>query len=318
MSEKIKLNELDKVEILSLMDNYIDFMVRDNSNTVKRVGMVKDGIVNNSIFAEHGFSAIIKTEANAQSRSMLFDFGFSAEGAAYNAKKLGIDMTVIEEMALSHGHSDHTGSIAALTLLIGKKGIRLVAHPQAFVSSRYLKVGKDFKIKIPLLSKEKLQKEGIKVEEAAEPVSLLGGNVLFLSEIPRLTDFEKGMPNAYYAENGVEKIDTLPDDTSLVMNLKGRGLIILSGCAHAGIINTVYHARKVTGIDSVHAVMGGFHLSGPHFEPLIEKVIAAFKEINPHYIIPTHCTGRKAINAIEKEFPGKFLLNMSGTTLTFN
>lgn len=313
----VKLNELDKVEIISLMDNYIDCMAMDNTNIVKRVGMVKDGVANNAIYAEHGFSAIVKTEANSQSRSMLFDFGFSAEGAASNAQKLGIDMSVIEEMALSHGHSDHIGSITALTKLIGKKEIRLVAHPRAFVSTRYVKVGKDFKIKFPLLSKEKLLAEGIKVEEAAEPVILSGGNVLFLSEIPRITDFEKGMPNSYYEENGVENIDTLPDDTSLVMNLKGKGLIILSGCAHAGIINTVYHARKVTGIDKVHAVMGGFHLSGPHFEPLIAKVIAVFKEINPHYIIPTHCTGRKAINAMEKEFPEKFLLNMSGTTLTF-
>ena len=317
MEEKIKLNELDKVEILSLIDNYIDAMAMDNSKIVKRVGMVKDGIANNSIFAEHGFSAIIKTVVNAQSRSMLFDFGFSAEGAVSNAKKLGIDMTAIEEMALSHGHSDHIGSISALTKLIGRKEIRLVVHPHVF-ASRYVKVGKDFRIDFPLLSKEKLEKTGIKVQEAAKPIALLGGSVLFLSEIPRITDFEKGMPNSYYTENGVENNDTLPDDTSLVMNLKGKGLIILSGCAHAGIINTVYHARKVTGINSVYAVMGGFHLSGPHFEPLIGKVIAAFKEINPHYIIPTHCTGRKAINEIEKEFPEKFLLNMSGTTLTFS
>jgi 7,8-dihydropterin-6-yl-methyl-4-(beta-D-ribofuranosyl)aminobenzene 5'-phosphate synthase len=96
--------------------------------------------------------------------------------------------------------------------LIGTKGIRLVAHPHAFVS-RYLKIGKDFKIDIPVLSKEKLKDIGIKVEEAAKPLSMLGGNVLFLSEVPRITDFEKGMPNAYCIEKGVEKIDMLPDDT---------------------------------------------------------------------------------------------------------
>jgi 7,8-dihydropterin-6-yl-methyl-4-(beta-D-ribofuranosyl)aminobenzene 5'-phosphate synthase len=100
MEQKTKLNELDKVEILSLMDNYIDAMSMDNTTIVKRVGLVKDGVVNNSIFAEHGFSAIIKTQVNTKSRSMLFDFGFSVEGAASNAKKLGIDMTTIEEMAL--------------------------------------------------------------------------------------------------------------------------------------------------------------------------------------------------------------------------
>jgi len=145
----------------------------------------------------------------------------------------------------------------------------------------------------------------------------LDGNVLYLGEIPRITDFEKGTPNAYYEENGKEKFDQNLDDTSLVMNLKGKGLVILSGCAHAGIINTVQHARKVTGMDKVHVVMGGFHLTGPNFEPIIGRVIKELRQINPDYIIPTHCTGRNATNAIEKELPQKFLLNMSGTKLTF-
>ena len=101
------------------------------------------------------------------------------------------------------------------------------------------------------------------------------------------------------------------------MHLKGKGLVVLSGCAHAGIVNTVNYAREVTGIDKVHTVMGGFHLSGVLFEGIIDRTVAEMKKINPDFIIPCHCTGRKAIMEFEKAMPGKFILNMSGTKMTF-
>ena len=126
------------------------------------------------------------------------------------------------------------------------------------------------------------------------------------------------MAVAYFQENGVEKWDPLEDDTSIVMNLKGKGLIVLSGCAHSGIVNTVHHAIDVTGVDKIHAVIGGFHLSGPGFEPIIGRTTEELKKLEPAYIIPTHCTGRKAIMYIEKEMPDRFMLNMSGTKLTFS
>ena len=93
--------------------------------------------------------------------------------------------------------------------------------------------------------------------------------------------------------------------------------MVLSGCAHSGIINTVEYAREITGIDKVHVIMGGFHLTGPAFEPIIDATVKSIKQIGPDYVIPTHCTGRKAILAIEKAMPSQFLTNMSGTKLTF-
>jgi 7,8-dihydropterin-6-yl-methyl-4-(beta-D-ribofuranosyl)aminobenzene 5'-phosphate synthase len=101
------------------------------------------------------------------------------------------------------------------------------------------------------------------------------------------------------------------------MNLKEKGLVILSGCAHAGIINTVQYAIEVTGIDKIHAVMGGFHLSGPFFETIIDRTTQELQNLHPTFVIPTHCTGRKAIMAIEKQMPNQFILNMAGTKLTF-
>ncbi|HAR49589.1 MAG TPA: MBL fold metallo-hydrolase, partial [Smithella sp.] len=97
-----------------------------------------------------------------------------------------------------------------------------------------------------------------------------------------------------------------------------KGLLILSGCAHSGIINTIHYAMKVTGIDKIHLVIGGFHLSGPFFEPIIDRTTQELQKLNPSYVIPTHCTGRKAIMEIEKKMPDQFILNMAGTKLTFN
>jgi len=312
------VREVDKVEIVTLQDNYIDMTAQDNSAVISRASGARNGEIRNSIQAEHGFSAIVRTTVGSSTRTILFDFGFSAIGAAYNAKALDISMKEVEVMALSHGHSDHTGGIAALTRMIGRPGIGLVLHPSAFIYPRYLKFSENLKIFFPKLTRESLEAEGIEVIETAAPYPLLGGQVLFLGEIERTTDFEKGFPIAYREENGKEKFDPIEDDTAIVMNVKGKGLVVLSGCSHSGIVNTVHHARKVTGIEKVHVVMGGFHLGGPLFEPIIDRTTEELKKIDPDYMIPCHCTGRNAIAHMEQAMPDRFIFNMSGTRLTFS
>jgi len=312
-----KLNTVDKIEILTLQDNYIEMTAMDNNAVVTRAMPIKDGEIRSSILAEHGFSAIVKTTMGDKTKTMLFDFGFSENGAAQNAATLGVNMTEVEAVALSHGHSDHTGGMEKLTAMIGKRDIPFVVHPSVFVSPRYLKFGEDLKINFPKLTREMVKKAGLSVVESDKPYPLLDNTVLFLGEVPKQTDFEKGWPIVHCQKDGKEVWDAIEDDTSIVMNLKDKGLVIISGCAHAGIVNTVRYAMSVTGIDKVHVVMGGFHLSGPFFEPIIDRTTEELKKINPAFIIPTHCTGRKAIMAMEKQMPDQFVLNMAGTKLTF-
>lgn len=314
---KTTLNAVDKVEILTLQDNYIEMTAMDNSAVIARAMPLKAGEIRASILAEHGFSALVKTTAAGRTHTLLFDFGFSEDGAAQNAATLGIDMTEVEAVALSHGHSDHTGGMKELTGLIGKKDIPFVAHPSTFKSPRYLKLGEELKINFPKLTREMVESLGYCVIESENPYPLLDNTILFLGEIPRRTDFEKGFPIAHWQKDGKELWDAIEDDTSIVMNLKDKGLIVLSGCAHAGIVNTVHYAMEVTGINQIHVVMGGFHLSGPFFEPIIDHTTQELQKLHPAYVIPTHCTGRKAIIAMEKQMPQQFLLNMAGTKLTF-
>jgi len=312
-----KLNAVDKVEILTLQDNYIEMTAMDNSVVIVRAMPLKDGEIRASILAEHGFSALVKTTTSGVTHTLLFDFGFSENGAAQNAATLGVDMTEVEAVALSHGHSDHTGGMEKLTALIGKSDIPFVVHPSAFKSPRYIKLGEEFKLNFPKLTRDMVKQAGLSVIETEKPYPMLDNTIIFLGEIPYATDFEKGWPLPHCQKDGKEVLDAIEDDTSIVMNLKDKGLVIVSGCAHAGIVNTVRHAMAVTGIDKVHAVMGGFHLSGPFFESIIDRTTEELKKIHPAFIIPTHCTGRKAIMAMEKQMPDQFILNMAGTKLTF-
>jgi len=317
----MEINALDRVEILSLQDNFIEITAMDNSAVISRARYLKGGDISTSIQAEHGFSALVKTtreSAEKRTRTLLMDFGFSETGAAYNARVLGVDMTAVEVLALSHGHSDHLGGLESLIRMIGKKDIPLVLHPKAFKKRRFLQLSKSLRGRFPELTRERFEKAGVRLIETEEPYRLLDGDALFLGEIARRTDFEMGMPNAFFEDAGVEKRDAIEEDSALVMHLRDKGLIILSGCAHAGIVNTVQYARSVTGIEKVHAVMGGFHLAGPAFEAVVEPTIKALKDMKPDYVIPCHCTGRKTIMEIEKEMPGAFILNMAGTRLTFS
>lgn len=314
---QFKLNQVDKLEIWTLEDNYVDLLSGDNSAIVARAMPVKEMQLTNSILAEHGFSAMVTATTREKPRTMLFDFGFSEDVAARNAAALGVDLTKVEVAALSHGHMDHFGGLAQVAARIGKKGLGLILHPAAFRRNRYVEPIQGIKVRLPALEEERVKASGFKITQAKDPLLLLDGDVLFLGEIPRRTSFEKGLPYAFYEEKERKAWDPTEDDTAVVMNLGSKGLVVLSGCAHSGIINTVEYAREITGINKVHVIMGGFHLTGPAFEPIINDTVESIKQMDPDYVIPTHCTGRKAILAIEKAMPGQFLANMSGTKLTF-
>jgi 7,8-dihydropterin-6-yl-methyl-4-(beta-D-ribofuranosyl)aminobenzene 5'-phosphate synthase len=318
MSETLQLKAVDRVDILTLQDNTIDLVQQDNSAVVQRAMPLVGLEVKNSILAEHGFSSLITVADGDASRSMLFDFGFSEQGAAFNADALGADLTVVEAMALSHGHLDHVGGIGPLIEKTGKRDVPLVVHPAAFTNPRFMKISDDFKVYFPAFTRDKAAAAGAAVVDTDKPYPMLDHAAAFLGHIPRTTAFETGAPNLFCEIDGQERPDTFDDDSAVVFNVRDRGLVVVSGCAHSGIVNTVAYARQVTGIDKVMAIMGGFHLGGMDLETVVKPTVDALKAFDPTYIIPTHCTGRQAIQLIEKEMADAFILNMSGTRLTFS
>ncbi len=314
----VSLQEVDRVEVLTLMDNYVDVLLT-NTDVVYRPPLAKDGrIPADTLVAEHGLSLLITLYRDKETHTILFDTGYSSVGVLHNMGLLEIDPADIEALVISHGHMDHTGTLYPLLNKIPST-VPLVVHPDAFLSPRYFALDDGRKLLFPeTLKKAELEKRNVQVLESRGPTLIAGDTALVTGEVERTTTFEKGLPNALLERNGVIEKDPILDDQAIAVNLKGKGLVIISGCAHAGIINTILYAMKRTGISSIQAVLGGFHLSGAFFEPIIEDTIKELKKLAPEVLVPMHCTGWKAINRFSQEFPNAFILNSVGSRFTIS
>ena len=314
----VQLKEVTRVEILTLMDNYVDVLLR-STDVVTRPPMAKGlELPTDNLLAEHGLSMLVKAYQGKEKHTVLFDTGHTSVGVPHNIELLEVDLDEVEALVLSHGHMDHTGSLFVVLERIGKS-IPLVVHPEAFVWPRYFGLDDGRNLRFPrTLVKADLEHRKVQLVVSKTPTLLAHNLVAVTGEVERVTDFEKGLPNAVLERDGKLEKDPIADDPSLVLNLKGKGLVVLSGCAHAGIINTILHAQKITGISKVHAVIGGFHLSGPAFEPIIEETIRELKQMEPAVIVPMHCTGWKAIERFSQEFPESFILNSVGSKFTLS
>ncbi len=313
MGKDLNLREADKVEVTVLVDNYTDVFLQ-RTEVVKRPTLQLNPP--KTLLAEHGFSCLLKVCSGSEEHVVLIDAGISTTCFFNNVNVLGLDLSKIESVVLSHGHLDHFGALVEF-LNGAKKGIPLVLHPDAFLE-RALNIPDSGRLTdFPVLDKAALKETGVALHEAKDASMLASGLVLVSGEVERVTDFEKGFPWSEAKIDDQWVVDPFRDDQGIVVKLKRKGLVVIGGCSHAGIINTVKHAQKVARTDKVHAVLGGFHLTGPPFEPIIEPTIAEMKKIGPDFVIPMHCTGWKAINRFAQEMPEQFLLNAVGATYVF-
>jgi len=312
------LKPVERVTITTLMDNYVDLLLQDTERAARPPRSEGSEVPTNTLVAEHGLAQLVKVYEGDTTHAILFDTGYTRSGVLHNVDLLGVELDEIEAVVLSHAHMDHTGSLYPILERIGRP-VPVVVHPDAFHTPRYIGFKDGRKLRFPCtLKKNDLARYSSEILESRNPVLLAGGAVLVTGEVERTTPFEQGLPNATIERNGKEEKDLIRDDQALVILLKGRGLVIVSGCAHAGIVNTVLHAGKITGVQEIHAVIGGFHLSGPAFEPILEPTVEALQEMNPRMIVPMHCTGWKAIQRFAEAFPDAFALNSVGTTYTLS
>ena len=189
----------------------------------------------------------------------------------------------------------------------------LLLHPDFWLQRR-IAVPDAEPFEIPAPSKHAVERAGFEVIEGASPSLLLDGCVLITGEVARTTAFETGFAAHDARRNGDWTPDPLIlDDQALIVNVRDRGLVVLTGCGHAGLINIVRHAQELTGEQRVYAVIGGFHLSGRAFERVIPPTVDALREIAPSLIVPGHCTGFGAIRAIAGALPEATVLNSVGT-----
>jgi 7,8-dihydropterin-6-yl-methyl-4-(beta-D-ribofuranosyl)aminobenzene 5'-phosphate synthase len=247
------------------------------------------------------------------------DAGTSTIALLHNAHTLGLNLEEeVDDFFLSHGHFDHFASLPAF-LSKARRGVTIHLHPDVFLERRInLAIfGLPDKIDLPQLDEDDLVRAGAAIEKTKSAITIASGLVMATGDAERVTEFERGFPLAEAKIDGNWVVDPFHDDQGLVVKVRGKGLVIIGGCSHAGIINTVRHAQRVTGTDKVHAVMGGFHLTGAMFEPVIKPTITEMKRLEPDFVVPMHCTGWKAIKQFAEEMPQQFLLNTVGTTYMF-
>jgi 7,8-dihydropterin-6-yl-methyl-4-(beta-D-ribofuranosyl)aminobenzene 5'-phosphate synthase len=320
----VKIPEVEKLAITVITDNYYDCL-RWNLNPpdfkmVKRYMIGPDS----SFHAEHGLSYYIETWMNGKSHAFMFDYGLDFHGVSKNMELLKLDVKHLDALGVSHGHFDHWGNLIAIlkhnkTKI--RKGIPLYVGEENF-ANRFAKLPPGRYDPSGMLDLGQLKRDEIealdlvKIVEIKEPTPLVPG-AYFTGNIERITEYEKGSPILFVKRGDKMELDLFMGEQSIVFNVKGKGLVVLSSCAHAGIVNTVKHAQKMTGIDKVYAVIGGFHLIGAP-PPKIQKTVADIKAINPEVVVPMHCSGWEAVTMFEKEMPKQFIINTAGAQYTFS
>lgn len=324
--DPIALAPVDEIVITTLVDNSYDALMGD-TGPARRIGMgrvpavaapqFEGGQNSPGLIAEHGFSALVTTRRGNRTHTVLFDTGISPDGMATNAERIGLDASSIEAVVLSHGHPDHDGGFPGLLRLRRRIGLPLTVHPLVFSRRRFALPGGPT-MELPTLSRAALEAEGFEVIERRQPSLLLDGSVLITGEVDRTTEFERGMPyHEAFRDGRWEPDPLLIDEQALVVHVRGRGLVVLTGCGHAGAVNIARHALRLTGVGRLHAMLGGFHLSGPAFEPIIEPTVNAFLDLAPEVLVPAHCTGWKAQHRFAAALPDAFVPNAVGTSFTF-
>jgi 7,8-dihydropterin-6-yl-methyl-4-(beta-D-ribofuranosyl)aminobenzene 5'-phosphate synthase len=301
---------VDRLTLTIVTDNYYDALTPDPP-----MGKRFRVFPGTSIHAEHGFSCHLETVGNGISSFFMFDYGLDPLGIIKNMELLDIDVGRIDAFGLSHGHFDHWSGL--LTMLgRARPGVHLYVGDEAFAHRFSRRPGSGDLIDLDRLEKEAIERQGIaEIVEVREAVEVIPGCYL-TGKIERVTNYEQGSPNLIIQRGGAFEQDHFPGEQAVVCSIKGKGLVILSGCAHAGIVNTVKHAQTVSGTEKVHAVIGGFHLANAAPE-IIEKTVSDLKQIAPDYIIPAHCTGFEAIAQLSAAMPAQFILNTAGTRYVF-
>ena len=305
--------EVDKLTIWLLTDNSYDTL-RPDTKIAKRYRSVPG----KAILAEHGVSFYVETVVNGKTSACMFDYGHDPTAVMNNITLLGLDIGKTSAFSLSHGHWDHF--MAAVNILKQNQsritgGTPFYVGEEAFARRYSLRPGSTEPADLGQLKKEDIEALGLKVVEVKNPSMIIPG-AYFTGNIERVTAYEKVPPTLLIKRGEKPEPDDFRGEQSLFFNVKGKGLVVISGCAHAGIVNTVKHAQKISGTDKVHAVIGGCHLSNAKPE-VIQNTVADIKAMKPDYIVPMHCTGFEAVVAFAREMPDEFTINTAGTRYTF-
>jgi 7,8-dihydropterin-6-yl-methyl-4-(beta-D-ribofuranosyl)aminobenzene 5'-phosphate synthase len=324
--EVLALEPVDELSVLTVCDNVVDMLLPDHGPARRlsssggqqcpmlEAPVLEGGKAIDAPLAQHGFSALVEIRKGGRVRRLLFDTGVTPGGCADNLRRMDKNPADIEVIVCSHGHFDHTTGLSGLIGQLGRANMPVLIHPEFWARRRLAIPGRE-PVEMAAPSRRALEETGFSIIEQRKPSFLLDRSVLITGEVDRTTGFEKGYAIHQAWRGGSWHADPqILDDQALIANVAGRGLVVLTGCGHSGVINICRYAQRLTGVAKLHALIGGFHLNGPLFEPIIGDTVSALEQLAPEVVVPAHCTGWKATHAIAIRLPGAFIQNSVGTT----
>ena len=326
---------VDRLAVRVVVDSYHDVFARSakvGNIEVQRVGVVS---IQKHLHSEHGLSLHLESQRGGEKRNFLLDFGFTPGAVGNNLGILKIDTASLDALILSHGHFDHAGGLIPFLKRDRAKmrgDLPLYVGGEDTFCYRWRQLPDGQRESYGFHDRHELASANVRIVMAEKP-AVIEGQAFTTGAIPR-KGFEKVLPGTLVEigvrdgagcdashfskeeQDGKIVFDQFYGEHATCFNVKDRGLVVISSCGHAGLINSIRQAQAASGVQKVHAAMGGFHLS-PAPEPYIAQTVQALKEIDPDYIIPMHCSGAGFIRIVQREMPDKLILSYTGSRYIF-
>lgn len=309
------LEAVDRVTVTTVVDNYIDSLRRDEPNARRFSAAVARKMTD--LRAEHGLAHLVEVTRGTTTTRIGFDFGQTHACLNHNLRELGLDPARLDVLALSHGHRDHFGGLMGFLHAYRRfmrKDLAFYAGIDHFLPRFHVRDGDQ--IYSGRLDRDEIERYGVRVEIVREPRAIAEG-VLLSGEMHAQEPFEPIPTNLQVERDGVVGPDSFIGEQALMVNVRGRGLVVITSCSHRGIVGICRNAARITGVSKIHAVVGGFHLSGLS-EERVTRVVDAFDTLGLDHVVPQHCTGLEAIAALYHRLPRQIVISSVGTTFTFS
>lgn len=310
----LSLTEVDRVRVTTVVDNYIDVLRQDEKVARRFSPFVARQMPD--LRAEHGLAHYVEITRGAATVRIAFDFGPSETALTHNFRVLGLDAGALDVLALSHGHWDHWGGLGGFLRTYRramKKDLTFYGGEDHF-HMRWNQRGAD-RVCMGRLHREEIERYDVRVESVRAPL-LVADGVLLSGEMHEQETFEPIPDNLRVERDGAIVPDSFLGEQTLIANVKGRGLVIVTSCSHRGIVGICRHAARITGVPKVHAVIGGFHLSGLK-EERVTRVVDAFRDLEVDWVVPQHCTGLEAMATFLHRLPAEMVPSSVGSVFSF-